>query len=155
MDLQGDGCITPITQKVPAWSPDGNFVAHWEGVEMSFLSHFTGVPDPQRDMLITQGNVGQGGSYLGWRVWSVRVAGAGAGAGAGKKVDEGNGDDPVWAPDSRLTRAYPAQTPSNPGGGPMVMIQSEPHGVSWQELPIMAPDTPSWGRFAWRSTSSQ
>ena len=121
---------------------------------MSFLSHFTGVPDPQRDMLITQGNVGQGGSYPGWRVWSVRVAGAGAGAGAGKKVDEGNGDDPVWAPDSRLTRAYPAQTPSNPGGGPMVMIQSEPHGVSWQELPIMAPDTPSWGRFAWRSTSS-
>eukprot|EP00937_MAST-01D_sp_MAST-1D-sp2_P007665 g7665.t1 len=149
VDLQGDGCVTPISQKVPAWSPDGDFVAHWEGVEMSYLSHFTGIPDPQRDQLITQGNTARGGSYPGWRVWSVRLAG-----GAGSKVDAGNGDDPAWAPDSRLARAYPAQTPSNPGGGPLVMIQTAPHGVSWQELPIMAPNTPAWGRFAWRSTST-
>ena len=35
----------PIEQKVPAWSPDGKWIAHWEGVEMIHLSKFTGVPN--------------------------------------------------------------------------------------------------------------
>lgn len=34
----------PIEQKVPAWSPDGKWIAHWEGVEMGHMSKFTGVP---------------------------------------------------------------------------------------------------------------
>jgi len=32
----------PIEQKVPSWSPDGRWIAHWEGVEMDYLSNFTG-----------------------------------------------------------------------------------------------------------------
>lgn len=39
----------PIEQKVPAWSPDGKWIAHWEGVEMVHLSKFTGVAKPERD----------------------------------------------------------------------------------------------------------
>ncbi|MDH3584135.1 MAG: LpqB family beta-propeller domain-containing protein [Phycisphaerae bacterium] len=43
----------PIEQKVPAWSPDGRWIAHWEGVEMIHMSKFTGVPNPERDRLIS------------------------------------------------------------------------------------------------------
>ena len=42
----------PIEQKVPAWSPDSKWIAHWEGVEMIHLSAFTGVRDPERDQMI-------------------------------------------------------------------------------------------------------
>ena len=42
----------PIEQKVPSWSPDGKWIAHWEGVEMIHMSKFTGKNDPQRDQMI-------------------------------------------------------------------------------------------------------
>jgi hypothetical protein len=76
VDLQGDGCITPISQKVPAWSPDGTQIAHWEGIEMNYLGAFSCQPghdpklcrhDPQRDEMITEGNIEQGGDYVGWK----------------------------------------------------------------------------------------
>jgi Tol biopolymer transport system component len=38
----------PIAQKVPGWSPDGRWIAHWERVEMDHLSRFTGRADPQK-----------------------------------------------------------------------------------------------------------
>ena len=42
----------PFEQKVPAWSPDGKWIAHWEGVEMIHMSRFTGKPNPKRDQMI-------------------------------------------------------------------------------------------------------
>ena len=43
----------PIEQKVPAWSPDGKWIAHWEGVEMIHMSKFTGIQNPERDRMIS------------------------------------------------------------------------------------------------------
>ena len=48
----------PIEQKVPAWSPDSKWIAHWEGVEMIHLSKFTGVRDPERDQSCVKRAVG-------------------------------------------------------------------------------------------------
>lgn len=95
VDLQGDGCMTPISQKVPAWSPDGTQIAHWEGVEMNYLAAFSCKPgsqakcrhDPQRDALITQGNLALGGDYVGWKVWTVTIDGT-EGTAAAKKIDQ-------------------------------------------------------------------
>ena len=36
----------PIEQKVPAWSPDGKWIAHWEGVEMGSHEQIHGRPKP-------------------------------------------------------------------------------------------------------------
>ena len=46
---QHDILELPIEQKVPAWSPDGKWIAHWEGVEMIHMSKFTGIQNPQKD----------------------------------------------------------------------------------------------------------
>ncbi len=72
----------PIEQKVPHWSPDGRWIAHWEGVEMSHLSLFTGKADPQRDMLIAGTS----------KVWIVDRDGT-------ERFKAGRGDDPNWSPD--------------------------------------------------------
>ncbi len=114
----------PIEQKVPAWSPDGKWIAHWEGVEMVHMSKFTGLPNPQRDRLISET----------FHVWVVGSDGKNR-----RKV--GRGDDPTWSPDGFVTRAFPDQK----RGGPKVMIETE---SGEKELPIV-PGRRNWGRFTW------
>jgi Tol biopolymer transport system component len=94
----------PIEQKVPSWSPDGQWIAHWEGVEVDHLSRNTGRADPQRDALIE----------ASWNVWIVGRDGK-------NKHKAGHGDDPTWSPDGFLSRSFPDQTK----GGANVMIQTE------------------------------
>jgi Tol biopolymer transport system component len=116
----------PIEQKVPSWSPDGQWIAHWEGVEMDHLSRSTGRADPQRDALI-EGT---------WNVWVV-------GSDGKNKHKAGHGDDPTWSPDGFLTRSFP--DPAK--GGANVMIQTK---EGWKELPILPPRTTRYGRFTWK-----
>lgn len=114
----------PIEQKVPAWSPDGKWIAHWEGVEMVHMSKFTGVPNPQRDRQISET----------FHVWVVSIDGK-------TRRKAGRGDDPTWSPDGFVTRAFP--DPKR--GGPKVMIET---GSGEKELPIVPPKR-NWGRFTW------
>ncbi|MBK1880484.1 LpqB family beta-propeller domain-containing protein [Pelagicoccus mobilis] len=114
----------PIEQKVPAWSPDGQWIAHWEGVEMIHMSKFTGIQDREKDRRISQT----------WNVWVV-------GHDGNNKRKIGRGDDPTWSPDGFVTRAFPA--PSR--GGPKVVIETE---SGEKELEIV-PRKRKWGRFAW------
>jgi len=113
-----------IEQKVPAWSPDGKWIAHWEGVEMIHMSKFTGVPNPQRDQMIAST----------FHVWVVGSDGKNR-----RKV--GRGDDPTWSPDGFVTRAFP--DPKR--GGPVVMVGS---ASGDKALPIVPPKR-NWGRFTW------
>ncbi len=115
----------PIEQKVPAWSPDGKWIAHWEGVEMIHMSRFTGVQDPERDRLIA----------ATFHVWVV-------GSDGNHRRKAGPGDDPTWSPDGFVTRAFP--DPER--GGPKVMIETE---SGWRELPIVPPGS-GFGRFTWK-----
>lgn len=114
----------PIDQKVPSWSPDGKWIAHWEGVEMSHLSQFTGKADHEKDMLI-------GGT---WNVWTV-------GSDGKNKRKAGRGDDPNWSPDGGVTRGFPAN------GGVSVMIETK---GGWEKLPVVPAKTPRYGRFTWK-----
>lgn len=114
----------PFEQKVPAWSPDGQWIAHWEGVEMIHLSKFTGKQNHERDKRITQT----------WNVWVVGRDGK-------DKRKVGRGDDPTWSPDGFVTRAFPDRD----RGGPKVMIETESGD---KELPIV-PHHRNWGRFTW------
>ncbi len=114
----------PIEQKVPAWSPDGRWIAHWEGVEMIHMSKFTGIPNPERDRLIS----------ATFHVWVVGSDGKNR-----RKV--GRGDDPTWSPDGFVTRAFP--DPKR--GGPKIMIETK---FGEKELPIV-PRKTNWGRFTW------
>lgn len=114
----------PVEQKVPVWSPDGTWIAHWEGVEMIHLSKFTGKQDRARDKLITQT----------WNVWVV-------GSDGKNKRKVGRGDDPTWSPDGFVTRAFPDQE----RGGPKVVIETKSGD---KELPIV-PRKRNWGRFTW------
>ncbi len=114
----------PIEQKVPSWSPDGKWIAHWEGVEMIHMSKFTGKNDPQRDQMIAST----------FHVWVVSRDGK-------KRKRFGKGDDPTWSPDGFVTRAFP--DPKR--GGPKVMIDT---GAGQKELTIV-PRKRNWGRFAW------
>lgn len=116
----------PIEQKVPSWSPDGRWIAHWEGVEMDHMSPFTRRSDPQRDSLI-EGT---------WNVWIVGRDGK-------NKRKAGHGDDPNWSPDGFVTRSFP--DPAK--GGANVMIQTED---GWKELPIVPAKTLRYGRFTWK-----
>ena len=114
----------PIEQKVPAWSPDGKWIAHWEGVEMTHMSKFTGKPNPKRDQMISET----------FQVWI-------AGSNGTQRQKIGKGDDPTWSPDGFATRAFP-----NPKRGcPQIMLETESGS---QELPIV-PDGKQWGRFTW------
>ena len=114
----------PIEQKVPAWSPDGKWIAHWEGVEMIHMSPFTGVKNPQRDQQIS----------ATFSVWLVSSDGT-------KRRKVGRGDDPTWSPDGFVTRAFPDRE----RGGPKIMIETS---SGEKELPIV-PHKRNWGRFCW------
>ena len=111
-------------QKVPAWSPDGKWIAHWEGVEMIHMSQFTGVPNPKRDQMIA-------GTF---HVWVV-------GSDGKNRRKAGRGDDPTWSPDGFVSRAFPDPR----RGGPIVMVES---AAGDKALPIVPPRR-NWGRFTW------
>ncbi|MEM0970712.1 MAG: LpqB family beta-propeller domain-containing protein, partial [Verrucomicrobiota bacterium] len=113
----------PIEQKVPTWSPDGQWIAHWEGVEMIHMSPYTGVENPQRDQQIA----------ATFHVWVVSSDGA-------QRRNVGRGDDPTWSPDGFVTRAFPDPT----RGGPLVMIETH---SDEKAMPIVPPKR-NWGRFA-------
>ena len=93
----------PIEQKVPSWSPDGKWIAHWEGVEMIHMSPYTGIKDPERDQKISKT----------FNVWIASSKG-------GKRRKVGPGDDPTWSPDGFVTRAFP--DPKR--GGPKVVVET-------------------------------
>ena len=128
-DMEDHAVIkAPIEQKVPAWSPDGKWIAHWEGVEMIHLSQFTGIPNPERDQMILET----------FHVWVVDRNGKNR-----RKV--GRGDDPTWSPDGFVTRAFPDQKK----GGPRIMIET---ATGEKELPIIPPKR-NWGRFTWKPSA--
>lgn len=114
----------PVEQKVPVWSDDGKWIAHWEGIEMIHLSKFTGIKDRKKDRLISET----------WHVWVVDSNGL-------QKRKAGRGDDPTWSPDGFVTRSFP--DPER--GGPKIMIETNDR---WRELPLVPPRA-SYGRFAW------
>lgn len=116
----------PIEQKVPSWSPDGKWIAHWEGVEMTHMSRFTGKHNPKRDQLIA-------GTFHVWVVGSDGKA----------KRKAGRGDDPNWSPDGFVTRSFP--DPKR--GGANVMIEGK---NNWRELLILPTGTTRYGRFTWK-----
>ena len=121
---QDAGLKLPIEQKVPTWSPDGKWIAHWEGVEMIHMSPFTGVKNPKRDKQIS----------ATFNVWVASSDGKHR-----RKV--GRGDDPTWSPDGFVTRAFSDRQ----RGGPKIMIETE---SGEKELPIV-PRKRKWGRFTW------
>ncbi|GAB5406430.1 MAG: hypothetical protein Aurels2KO_46610 [Aureliella sp.] len=127
---QDDQLKLPIEQKVPAWSPDGKWIAHWEGVEMTHMSPFTGVKNPERDRLISET----------FHVWVVSSDGLHR-----RKI--GRGDDPTWSPDGFVTRAFP--DPQK--GGPRIMIET---GPGEKDLPVV-PASRNWGRFTWVPTTKE
>jgi Tol biopolymer transport system component len=114
----------PFEQKVPAWSPDGQWIAHWEGVEMIHMSPHTGIKNPERDRQIS----------ATFNVWVVSSDGM-------ERRKVGRGDDPTWSPDGFVTRAFP--DPQR--GGPKVMVETK---SGEKELPIV-PRKRNWGRFTW------
>jgi TolB protein len=114
----------PIEQKVPVWSPDGKWIAHWEGVEMIHMSRFTGIKNPKRDQQIS----------ATFNVWVVSSDGK-------QRRKVGRGDDPTWSPDGFVTRAFPDQK----RGGPKVMIETK---FGERELEVV-PRNRNWGRFTW------
>ncbi len=114
----------PIEQKVPAWSPNGQWIAHWEGVEKNHMSRHTGIKNPQRGQEISRT----------LNVWVVSLNGE-------KRRRVGPGDDPSWSPDGFVTRAFPDQK----RGGPKVMIETK---SGEKELKIV-PSGRNWGRFSW------
>lgn len=69
-----------IQQKVPSWSPDGNKIALWQGVEMSELN----LDGSERDQMI----------FNSWKVCVMNTDGTGLTA-----VDFG--DDPTWSNDGQ------------------------------------------------------
>ena len=117
---QDENLRLPIEQKVPTWSPDGKWIAHWEGVEMIHMSPFTGIEDPQRDQQIS----------ATFNVWVVSSDGK-------KRRKVGRGDDPTWSPDGFVTRAFPDPI----RGGPKVMIETK---SGEKELPVV-PRRRNWG----------
>ena len=127
---QDESLKLPIEQKVPTWSPDGKWIAHWEGVEMIHMSPFTGIKNPKRDQQIS----------ATFSVWVVSSDGK-------KRRKVGRGDDPTWSPDGFVTRAFPDRE----HGGPKIMIETK---IGEKELPIV-PRKRNWGRFTWLNNTAQ
>ena len=114
----------PFEQKVPVWSPDGNWIVHWEGVEMTHMSPFTGVSNPRRDRMIAET----------FHVWVVDKDGQ-------QRRRIGKGDDPTWSPDGLVTRAFPDPKYN----GPSIVLEKKSGPL---RLPIVPPGK-NWGRFTW------
>jgi TolB protein len=127
---QHESLNLPIEQKVPAWSPDGKWIAHWEGVEMIHMSPFTGIKNPKRDQQIS----------ATFSVWVVSSDGQ-------KRRKVGRGDDPTWSPDGYVTHAFPDRE----RGGPKIMIETK---SGEKELPVV-PRKRNWGRFTWLPQTTQ
>ena len=127
---QHESLNLPIEQKVPAWSPDGKWIAYWEGVEMIHMSPFTGIKNPKRDQQIS----------ATFSVWVISSDGK-------KRREIGRGDDPTWSPDGFVTRAFPDRE----RGGPKIMIETK---SGEKELPIV-PRKRNWGRFTWLPDTTQ
>lgn len=121
---QDENLKLPIEQKVPTWSPDGKWLAHWEGVEMIHLGRFTGVDNPKRDQQIS----------ATFSVWVVSSDGQ-------QRRKVGRGDDLTWSPDGFVTRAFPDRE----RGGPKVVIETK---FGEEELEVV-PRNRNWGRFTW------
>ena len=120
----GSNPALPISQKVPRWSPDGQYIAHWEGIEMDYLGG-----TPNQDQLIQNS----------WTVYVVKVA-------DGTRTVAGHGDDPIWSPDGRLSRAY-----GDPAiGGVNFQIMVNPYDVSsWTRLMITPNNISNSGSYCW------
>ncbi len=127
---QDESLNLPIEQKVPAWSPDGKWIAHWEGVEMIHMSPFTGIKNPKRDQQIS----------ATFSVWVVSSDGQ-------KRRKVGRGDDPTWSPDGYVTRAFPDRE----RGGPKIMIETS----SGEKELLIVPRKRNWGRFTWLPQTTQ
>ena len=121
---QDENLKLPIEQKVPTWSPDGQWIAHWEGVEMIHMSPYTGVNNPTRDQQ----------NSATFNAWIVSSDGK-------RRRKVGRGHDPTWSPDGFVTRAFPGPQ----RGGPKIMSETE---FGEKELPIV-PRKANWGRFTW------
>lgn len=73
-----------IEQKVPAWSPDGKYIAYWQGVEAS-----------------------NSNSNQPWNVWVMLADGT-------NKKKLAPGDDPSWSPDSKtITHVWITDCPTS------------------------------------------
>jgi Tol biopolymer transport system component len=130
----------PIEQKVPAWSPDGKYIAYWHGVEMDYLSEAakSGGRPSDRDWTI----------FHSWHIWLMNADGT-------NQHELTQGDDPAWSPDSTMvmhpTLPFYGSDPAPKGTGEPVGVgatnidgsnrhsllttpQSGPSGYSWQPL---------------------
>ena len=93
------------------------------------LSHFTGVPVPDRDALIVAS-------------WKVMVA---AVDGADVRV-VGHGDEPTWSPDGCVTRTYQRE------GNIVIEIET---ATGSEELPfIVGVGSMGWGLFTWKPVAA-
>lgn len=118
----------PIEQKVPAWSPDGKYIAHWNGVEQSYLSPSarSGGPLDETDKNIARS----------WRIWVMRADGS-----EHRNLTEG--DEPAWSPDSQMV-LFPLQNAplgvgsiTVDGANSQLLITTpngSPAGFSWQPV---------------------
>lgn len=116
-----------IEQKVPAWSPDGRYIAYWAGVEANVQS-VPGVEFP--------GDV--------WNVWVMNADGSNQ-----RKLIIG--DDPAWSPDSKtiLFPACPSFTapPGCSGGGSLSVGGISPDG---SQRRILFQTNGDFGRVSWQ-----
>ena len=116
----------PIEQKVPHWSPDGKWIAHWEGVQENHVGKRGVIQDRETKSLVTAtGNiciVGRDGK---------------------NKRNVGQGKDPIWSPDGLLTRASLHRSK----GRPKIMVERE-SGMA--EIPIIPDHSRRHGRLTWK-----
>ena len=130
-----------IEHKVPAWSPDGKYIAYWHGVEGDHLSPGTRngtAPTTDTDWKI----------FHSWHIWRMNADGT-------NQHELTQGDDPAWSPDSSLVMSptlpiYGTNSkPTGPGEPPGVGVTNVdgtnrhvlfttfndgPSGYAWQPV---------------------